>query len=140
MNARRKWRWVKPLLGGFVLMAPVVILDAATLTVTNCNDRGPGSLRDTVYVAGNGDLIIFGLAPNDPYRDPQTGQFTITLDSEIAIYADELTIQGPGIGGSALAISGAGQHRVLNCRARVHLKNLTIKNGYAGSGGGGGLF
>jgi hypothetical protein len=140
MNTSLKWGWANLLLGAFVLMAPVAILGAATLTVTNCNDSGPGSLRDTVYIAGNGDLIIFGLAPNDPHRDPQTGQLTITLGSEIAIYADELTIQGPGIGGSALAISGAGQHRVLNCHARIHLKNLTIKNGYANSGGGGGLF
>ena len=38
---------------------------AATLTVTNANDSGPGSLRDAIALAAAGDEIVFnsGLSP-----------------------------------------------------------------------------
>jgi hypothetical protein len=40
-------------------MAPVF---AATLTVTNTYDSGPGSLRDAIAVASPGDTVNFSLA------------------------------------------------------------------------------
>jgi hypothetical protein len=36
-------------------------LDSAILTVTNSNDAGTGSLRQTVLDANSGDTIIFGI-------------------------------------------------------------------------------
>src|SRR5690348_10989530 len=68
-----------------------------TLTVTNTNDSGPGSLRDAIAVANSGDTIDFSA----------TG--TITLGSTLTI-AKDLTISGPGA--SSLAISGNNLVRV----------------------------
>jgi hypothetical protein len=36
-------------------------LAAATITVTNTNDSGPGSLRDAIANASSGDTINFSL-------------------------------------------------------------------------------
>ena len=67
---------------------------AATFTVTNTNDSGPGSLRQAVADAGDGDTINFSL----------TYPATITLTGgEIRIDKD-LTITGPGA--SNLTING----------------------------------
>ena len=55
---------------------------AATLTVTNLNDSGPGSLRDRIAVANSGDLINFAVQ----------GQIGLASTLEIA---KSLTIEGP---------------------------------------------
>ncbi len=102
---------------------------AATLTVTNLNDSGAGSLRATIAAAASGDTINFAV----------TG--TITLASELAIDKN-LTIQGPGA--NLLTISGNNAVRVFNIgnvtpAINVTLADLTIANGLApiNSGGGG---
>jgi hypothetical protein len=65
-------------------------LIAATFTVTNTNDSGPGSLRDAITQAnGNGvaDDIVFNI--------PGTGPFTINLLSALpAISSNPLVING----------------------------------------------
>jgi len=112
----------------------------ATLTVTNTNDSGAGSLRQAITDAVAGDTITFSV----------TG--TITLASELAINQN-LTIQGPGV--NALTISGNNASRVFNIAAgnyNVAISNLTIANGRArgangpnsstpgGDGEGGGIY
>src|SRR5690606_27888979 len=57
-----------------------------TLTVTNTNDSGPGSLRQAIADAGFGDTIIFDL--------PLPA--TITLTSGQLVVSNNLTIEGPG--------------------------------------------
>jgi predicted outer membrane repeat protein len=64
---------------------------AATLTVSNLNDSGVGSLRQTIIDAGSGDTINFGV----------TG--TITLSSGLDV-TKNLSIIGPGASG--IQISG----------------------------------
>lgn len=128
---------------------------AATITVTNPNDSGAGSLRQAINDAVSGDTITFAL-PNPS---------TITLNTELVI-AKNLTIQGPGA--AALTISGANKTRLflINPGANgatsgppaanpvVTIANLTLANGQAlgtngnqnspivspnmGGGGGGG--
>jgi hypothetical protein len=44
---------------GIVLLPAQVASAASTLTVTNCDDSGIGSLRDAVSSATSGDTITF---------------------------------------------------------------------------------
>lgn len=60
---------------------------AATLTVTNLNDSGAGSLRAVISAAASGDTIVFA--------NGLTG--TITLTSGELLIDKTLTIQGPGM-------------------------------------------
>jgi hypothetical protein len=55
------------------LFAGALPISAATLTVTNASDSGPGSLRQAILDANVGDAINFAM--------PGTGPFTITLTS-----------------------------------------------------------
>ncbi|MFC1975817.1 hypothetical protein ACFLXQ_05425 [Chloroflexota bacterium] len=110
-----------------LLVAPVGLVKAATITVTNTNDNGPGSLRQAIADAAPGDTIEFNL----------TYPATITLDSQFQI-TKALTINGPGL--DKLAISGNNITRtffisVTNGTA-VTLTRMTIRDGHADSGGG----
>src|SRR5262245_16126875 len=61
----------------------------STLTVTNNEDSGPGSLRADIAAAKSGDTIVF---------DPSLNGQTITLTSGELVINKNLTIQGPGAG------------------------------------------
>jgi predicted outer membrane repeat protein len=104
-------------------LQPTSLAHAETIwSVTNTNDSGTGSLRQAIINAASGDTINF--APG------VTG--TITLSSEISTYKD-LAINGPGAG--SLTISGNNAVRVFFIAAAVTIRDLTIANGYADSGG-----
>jgi len=102
---------------------------AATITVTNTDDSGVGSLREAIASAAPGDTINFSV----------TG--TITLTSGELLISKDLTITGPGA--SRLAISGNNASRVFRIPAgTVSISNVTIQNGNIPTGqqGGGGIF
>ena|GEM_PF-780406 len=103
----------------FVLTLPIV---GATITVTNTNDSGPGSLRDAIAGAAAGDTIALGV----------TG--TITLGSTLYI-GTSLSISGPGA--SNLAISGNKSVGVFSISngLTVNISGVTIENGMADGGG-----
>lgn len=103
--------------GGATALIGITPAAAATLTVTNCNDSGSGSLRQTVTDAASGDTITFALSPACP---------TITLASTIDI-GTNLTIDGPGA--SALAVSGNNANTVFYTSGAVTISGLTIENG-----------
>jgi hypothetical protein len=100
----------------------------STLTVTNTNDSGAGSLRAEIAAARNGDTIVFASSLN---------RQTINLTSGELVINKSLTVQGPGAG--QLAISGGGLSRVLEVdyakKENVTVSGLTLENGYAGAGG-----
>ena len=99
---------------------------AATLTVTNLNDSGPGSLRAEIAGANPGDTIIF--------QPGLTG--TITLTSAGLTISQDLTINGPSA--SMIAVSGNNSFTVFTINAgTVLISNLTIENGQPGASGGG---
>ena len=91
---------------------------ASTLTVTNPNDTGAGSLRAAVAAALANDNIVF--APTS----------TIVLTSPISV-ATPITISGPGA--NLLAISGNNATRIFNLSSTVTISGLTLQNGLANS-------
>jgi hypothetical protein len=102
-------------------MAPPAF--GSTITVTNTNDSGPGSLRDAIATSAPGDTIDFGV----------TG--TITLSSTLAIDKD-LTINGPGA--AVLAVSGNNSVVVFATAnyTNVTISGLTVSGGFNASPGG----
>lgn len=110
---------------GLAVMAGVLSCQAATLTVTNTGDSGPGSLRDAIATAASGDTILFQL-PNPS---------VITLQSALLIFQAKLNIQGPGA--TQLAISGNQVTAVFFVNSgNVNISGLTIEDGFGVSGGG----
>lgn len=111
----------------FAAVAGSQSVSAATRTVTNLNDSGPGSLRQTLAAAVNGDTIDFAV----------TGTIVLT-SSELNIDGKkDLTIRGPGA--KLLAVSGNKERRVMNINfdARVTVSGLTIRDGFTDTRGGG---
>ncbi len=103
---------------------------AATLTVTNKNDNGGGSLRQAVINANNGDTIIFAANLSG----------SIVLSTEITINKN-LIISGPGV--NILGIEGIGgfpNERVFHITVGVvTISSLRISKGWSFDVGGGGV-
>ena len=96
-----------------------------TLIVTNTNDSGPGSLRQALADANDGDVIGFAV----------TG--TIGLTTGELLVTKSITISGPGA--ENLAVNGSGQSTVFHIvpGETVTISGLTITNGHASDSGGG---
>jgi hypothetical protein len=116
-----------------LLMAACVILFASTyasaITVTNTNDSGPGSLRQALADANDGDTIDFAV----------TG--TIGLTSGELLVDKAITISGPGA--ENLAVNANAKNRVFHVTGgNVTISGLTITNGDASGNlpGGGGIY
>jgi len=97
----------------------------STITVTNTNDSGAGSLRDAIASASDGDTIVFSL----------TYPATITVTTPLTFGAS-VTILGPAA--SSLSISGGNSVVVLiiNSGATVAISGVTVKEGSSLLGGG----
>lgn len=94
MNLPTKWAspFIRSALAGLLGMAffgSVVFsaepAEAATLSVTTCNDSGPGSLRQAVASAGAGDTVDFSLSCD-----------LITLTTGSIDISGNVSIDGPG--------------------------------------------
>jgi hypothetical protein len=108
-----------------VNLSPQTTEAAGTLSVTNGNDSGNGSLRAAIASAQNGNTIVFSASVTK-----------VTLTSgEISFGQADITING----GSGVIIERAGtpSFRLLNSTATtgtLTLKGLTIQNGKTDSG------
>ena len=100
---------------------------SAATSVINTKDSGPGSLRQALVGANDGDTINF---------DPSLNGKRITLTSGQLVVNRNLKIRG--LGANHLAVDGNAQSRVfyVNPGKTVTVSGLTIANGYSGSGGG----
>jgi cell division septation protein DedD len=110
---------------------------ANVITVTSSNDSGPGSLRQALADANNGDTIDF---------DPALKGQTITLTTAELVIIKSITISGPGA--NLLAVSRAGNaptFRIFHVLSglTVVIDGLTISNGSTFQGfaiGGAGIW
>jgi len=91
------------------------------VAVTNCDDAGPGSLRDAIAIAASGDTIDL----------TQLACSTITLTSgALGVAQDDLTLTGPGA--ALLAIDGGGNSAVVRHggAGTLRFEGLTLTHGY----------
>jgi hypothetical protein len=112
----------------FLLPQPPAHVRAGTVTVTNTNDGGPGSLRQAIGDALPGDTIDF--------QPGLTG--TIALTTGPLSITKTLTIAGPGPG--VLKVDGGGAFPVFIALFNGPLQpatisGLTIQRGFSPDGG-----
>ncbi len=124
---RRLWPTVMALAGRALL---------STLTVSNTNDSGAGSLRAAVNQANSdngGDAIVFSSLFNTPRM------ITLTGDALMLTGTATTTITGPGA--NLLTINGNNISRVFEIAGgSAAVSGLTITGGNATSGAGGGVW
>ena len=111
------------LLANDAVMARAKRVPATTLVVTTTADSGPGSLRQALADANNGDAIQFGPALN--------GQTIFLTSGELAIDKN-ITITGPGPNLLAVARpSGGNPIRIFHVMPghTVIIEGLTIRDG-----------
>src|SRR5438874_298961 len=99
--------------------------NANNITVTNTNDSGPGSLRQALADAHDGDTV------------EATGiSGVIRLTTGELLVDKSVTINGPGA--DLLAVDGNAASAVFQVMAigPVTISDLTIRNGQGGFGGG----
>lgn len=124
---------------------------AATLTVTNTADSGPGSLRDTLAAAASGDTVTFGGAA---FTGPENS-VTIRLTSGPILIGTPVTIDAPANanGGNKVVVSGdadasnsltAGDVQAFNINiptaGTFAVNRLTFQRCRAAGGGGAVVF
>ena len=100
-------------------------VNATTIMVSNTNDSGPGSLRQTLLNANNGDTI-----------DATGISGAITLTSGELLVDKSVTINGAGA--DELAVDGNATSTVFQIGSGkiVTISGLTIRNGQGNFGGG----
>ena len=104
---------------------------AATITVSNKNDSGPGSLRQALADAHNEDTINFDSSLN--------GQ-TITLTSGELVVNKIVSINGPGPNNLAVDANHASRVFHVSEGASAVISGLSIINGSASGLYGGGIY
>ena len=98
--------------------------EAQYTVVTSAADNGPGTLRNTLAGATDGDMIVFGVSG------------AITLTTGQLNVSDSVNIYGPGAG--TLTVSGNNVSRVFNITGtNVIISGLTIANGNTSLNGAG---
>jgi hypothetical protein len=112
---------------GALLYSVAIPARATTITVTNTNDPGPGSLRQALADANDGDTINFAV----------TG--TIVLTNGELLVDKSVAISGPG--SASLAVDGNATNRVFHIGTgkTVSMSDLTVTHGNVFSGNGGGI-
>ena len=112
-----------------LVCAAAVSVHADIITVTTTADSAPGSLRQALADAQDGDTIQF---------DPSLNGQTITLTTGELVTDKNITIGGPGPALLTVSRSSSNLFRIFHVMPgrAVTIEGLTIQNG-SGIGGGG---
>jgi len=126
----RSWRFCLSCVIGAVLLSATAV-PAGTITVTNGNDHGRGSLRQAILDASSGDTINF--AP---------GVTTVNLITDELVIDKNLTIIGPHahrvtVQRNTQSVAFRIFH-IISSTVTASISRLTISNGIAGDDGDGG--
>jgi predicted outer membrane repeat protein len=115
---------IKSMVVATLFLVVVIPLRAGTITVTNTNDSGLGSLRQALAIANDGDTIEFAVAG------------TIGLTTGELLVDKSVTISGPGA--DNLAVNGNAMSRVFHVSSgqTVTISDLTLSNGRDYNAGG----
>src|SRR6266404_5368504 len=116
-----------------LLFAVAIPAHTNIIVVTNTNDSGPGSLRQAIMLANNGDMIDF---------DPALNGQSVTLTSDELLISKNIAISGPGANLLTVArAQGVSNFRIFHITPShtVTVQGLTITNGSPGAGFGGGI-
>src|SRR5881275_611073 len=107
-----------------------ISVHANIIRVTNTNDSGPGSLRQALGDAGDGDTINFAVIG------------TINLTSDELVIDKNITISGPGSNSLTVRPSSGSFFRVFDVMPshNITIQGITISFGYAEFAQGGGIF
>jgi hypothetical protein len=113
-------------IGAVLLWLVAIPAQANTITVTNTNDSGPGSLRQAFADASDGDTITFAVAG------------AIQLTSGELVIDNSITISGPGT--DSLAVF-SNTFRIVHIMPgpTVTIAGLTIRGGFVQFDFGGGI-
>jgi predicted outer membrane repeat protein len=103
-----------------LFFAMVIALRADTITVTNTNDSGPGSLRQAIVDANDGDTIDFAVSG------------TIGLTSGELVVDKNVTIAGPGAKQLSIDANQASDVFSIARDKTVLIAGLTIGDGQIG--------
>src|SRR6187402_1795593 len=101
------------------------LINGAVIVVQNCNDSGPGSLRQAFTDAVDGTTI-------DATGLTQCQNSTISLATGLSTFAD-VALKGPGR--DVLTLSTAGNGRVIDGKY-LQISDITIADGAAEESGG----
>ena len=117
---------------------PATAIPHVAPMVTTSDDSGPGSLRQALADAQDGDTITFNISPA-PLPNAPSIATVITLTSGELVVNKNLTISGPGAHMLTIARdASASPFRIFNMSPghTVTIQGLTISNGRAAVGGG----
>ena len=101
---------------------------AATITVTNCNDSGDGSLRQAVVTAATGSTIDM-----TQLSCPSSDLF---LTSGPLAASGSIVLRGPGATKLNIFQNTSGQRVLVHTGAQLSIYGLTISHGHTANRGG----
>src|SRR5207244_4354885 len=106
--------------------ALTIAAHATIIPVTNTNDNGPGSFRQALAIANDGDTI-----------DATGISGAVSLISGELLVNKSVTINGAGADVLAVDGNAAGRVFFITLGETVTISGFTIRNGHVGNAGGG---
>ena len=108
-----------------LLAATMMSAHAATITVTNTNDSGPGSLRQALANANNGDRINFAVTgaitlTSGGLGSPRTSRFQALAPTNSQLSGNQCDHDSPiGVNGAVTTTTPSGLNRAAASTART---------------------